>query len=149
MKMKTGLYWPLAALSLACMSAWAQERNDVEQLGAISVTASGFAQEVVSAPASITVIPREELEGKRFESLADALRLVPGVSVVGGDKGAISIRGMESEHVLVLIDGRRQDMRQITMKGGVSEALDMNWIPPLEAIERIEVVRGPMSTLYG
>ncbi|MBY6309541.1 TonB-dependent receptor domain-containing protein [Alcaligenes faecalis] len=149
MKMKTGLRWPLAALSLACMSAWAQERNEVEQLGAISVTASGFAQEVVSAPASITVIPREELEGKRFESLADALRQVPGVSVLGGDKGAISIRGMESEHVLVLIDGRRQDMRQITMKGGVSEALDMNWIPPLEAIERIEVVRGPMSTLYG
>lgn len=87
MKMKTGLRWPLAALSLACMSAWAQERNEVEQLGAISVTASGFAQEVVSAPASITVIPREELEGKRFESLADALRQVPGVSVWAVTRG--------------------------------------------------------------
>lgn len=127
----------------------ADNDTGVTALGAITVTASGFEQEVRDAPASITVIPREELEKKQFRSLADAVRHVEGVSIIGGDKGSISIRGMESGHVLILVDGRRQNTGQVSLKGGTSEALGMNWIPPVEAIERIEIVRGPMSTLYG
>ncbi|WP_432786888.1 Colicin I receptor [Oligella sp. MSHR50489EDL] len=122
----------------------------VVELGAITVsTASGFTQHLRDAPASITVLPKEELEKKQFSSLADAVRHVEGVSIVGGDKGSISIRGMESSHVLILIDGKRQNVGQISLKGGASEAMGMNWIPPVHAIDRIEVVRGPMSTLYG
>lgn len=113
------------------------------------VTAAGREQKLVDAPASITVITREELERKQFRSLADAVRNIEGVSIVGGDKGSISIRGMEPDQVLTLVDGRRQNTGQVTLKGGTSEALGMNWIPPVEAIERIEIVRGPMSTLYG
>ena len=119
------------------------------EVGSTVVTASGFSQDVRDAPASISVITREELENKQFRSLADAVRNVEGVSIIGGDKGEISIRGMESSHVLILIDGRRQNTSQVTLKGGTSEGLGMNWIPPVEAIDRIEVVRGPMSTLYG
>ena len=126
-----------------------EEEDEALALSATVITASGFAQEVRDAPASISVITREELENKQFRSLADALRHVEGVSIIGGDKGGISIRGMESNHVLILIDGRRQNTSQVTLKGGVSESLSMNWIPPVEAIDRIEVVRGPMSTLYG
>ncbi|MCQ9616572.1 TonB-dependent receptor [Paenalcaligenes niemegkensis] len=121
----------------------------VTTLGSVTVTASGFEQEMRDAPASITVISREELESRQFRSLADAVRHVEGVSIIGGDKGNISIRGMESSHVLILVDGRRQNTGQVSLKGGTAEALSMNWIPPVEAIERIEVVRGPMSTLYG
>ncbi|MBP3935602.1 MAG: TonB-dependent receptor plug domain-containing protein, partial [Pseudomonas sp.] len=119
------------------------------EVGSTVVTASGFSQDVRDAPASISVITREELENKQFRSLADAVRNVEGVSIIGGDQGEISIRGMESSHVLILIDGRRQNTSQVTLKGGTSEGLGMNWIPPVEAIDRIEVVRGPMSTLYG
>lgn len=123
--------------------------EDIRQMESVTVTASGYEQKVTDAPASVTVLTREQLEQKQFRSLADAVRHVEGVSVLGGDKGAISIRGMEAGHVLILIDGRRQNTSQITLKGGVSEGLSMNWIPPVEAIERIEIVRGPMSTLYG
>ncbi len=141
---------PLAAnLALAQNSEQSTARATDATLEAVTVTASGYEQDVKSAPASITVITREELEGKQFRSLTDALRNVPGVGVVGGDKGDISIRGMEASHVLILVDGRRQNTGGVTLKGGVSEGLSSNWIPPVEAIERIEVVRGPMSTLYG
>ncbi len=148
----------LISLGLPLTSAFANEEDEPTtpatqaapmELGSTVVTASGFSQDVRDAPASISVITREELENKQFRSLADAVRNVEGVSIIGGDKGEISIRGMESSHVLILIDGRRQNTSQVTLKGGTSEALGMNWIPPVEAIDRIEVVRGPMSTLYG
>ena len=139
------------ALPLAATLAHAQntESSSDVALGTVTVTASGYEQEVRTAPASITILTREELESKQFRSLSDALRNVPGVGVMGGDKGEISIRGMESSHVLIMVDGRRQNTGGVTLKGGVSEGLSNNWIPPIEAIERIEVVRGPMSTLYG
>lgn len=142
---------PLVGAVVGCYGMWPSlvSAQEVNKLGAITVTASGYEQDSVVAPATITVISREDLEHKRFSSLADAVRDVPGVSLVGGDKGEISIRGMESSQVLILVDGRRQSMRELALKGGVAEALGTNWIPPLDAIERIEVVRGPMSTLYG
>lgn len=139
------------ALPLSATLAHGQsdEKNAETMLKAVTVTASGYEQEVKTAPASITVLTREELESKQFRSLTDALRNVPGVGVMGGDKGDISIRGMESNHVLIMVDGRRQNTGGVTLKGGVAEGLSSNWTPPIEAIERIEVVRGPMSTLYG
>lgn len=139
------------ALPLATTLAFGQGTGKIAEttMEAVTVTASGYEQDVKSAPASITVLTREELESKQFRSLTDALRNVPGVGVMGGDKGEISIRGMESSHVLIMVDGRRQNTGGVTLKGGVSEGLSNNWIPPIEAIERIEVVRGPMSTLYG
>ena len=139
------------ALPLATTLAYGQGTEKIAEttMEAVTVTASGYEQDVKSAPASITILTREELESKQFRSLTDALRNVPGVGVMGGDKGDISIRGMESSHVLIMVDGRRQNTGGITLKGGVSEGLSNNWIPPIEAIERIEVVRGPMSTLYG
>lgn len=147
----------LVSLGLTFGTAQADEKEEPStvaasapmEIGSTVVTASGFSQDVRDAPASVSVITREELETKQFRSLADAVRNVEGVSIIGGDKGSISIRGMESSHVLILVDGRRQNTSQVTLKGGTSEALGMNWIPPVEAIDRIEVVRGPMSTLYG
>ena len=153
------LFTALLSLGLPLSSLHANEEDDTAatatsaaaplEVGSTVVTASGFSQDVRDAPASISVITREELENKQFRSLADAVRNVEGVSIIGGDKGEISIRGMESSHVLILIDGRRQNTSQVTLKGGTSEGLGMNWIPPVEAIDRIEIVRGPMSTLYG
>lgn len=125
---------------------------DATDLDAVVVTASGFEQMVREAPASISVITREELETRPVHSLADVLEDVEGVDVgVGVDKtGApqISLRGMPSEYTLVLIDGRRQNTSGNVAPNNFGNTAN-SFIPPMSAIERIEVIRGPMSTLYG
>jgi len=137
-----------AVASVACTTAVAQE---TPQLNDIVVTASGFEQQISSAPASISVISREELERGYYQNVTDALRDVPGVVVTGGGRGDngndISIRGMPSQYTLILVDGRPQNSRESRPNG--SAGFEQDWLPPLQAIERIEVVRGPMSTLYG
>ncbi len=126
--------------------------DDVTDLNEIVVTASGYEQKLVDAPASVTVVSREELQSTPFSSLADALRNIEGIDVGSGqDKNgniSITMRGLPSQYTLVLIDGRRQsDVGNIGPNNfGNSQFM---YMPPLEAIERIEVVRGPMSTLYG
>lgn len=125
------------------------QAEDVVEANEVIVSATGYEQEVKDAPASVTVITRQELENKAVNSLSDALRDVEGVAIVGGDTGTISIRGMESDKVLILVDGRRQNTIGSTQKGGIDQGQNNRWMPPIEAIERIEVIRGPMSTLYG
>jgi outer membrane receptor for ferrienterochelin and colicins len=106
---------------------------------------------VTTAPASISVLTREALENRAYTDLTDALRSVPGVTVTGGgagDKGTdISLRGMPAAYTLLLVDGKRVSSRESRPNG--SAGVETDWLPPLDAIERIEVVRGPMSTLYG
>src|SRR5690606_17981569 len=101
--------------------------------------------------ASISVIPREKLEQGTYRDLNDALRDIPGVIVTGNrdnnGRGDISLRGMGAAYTLILVDGKRTSTRETQTNG--STGTDQSWVPPLEAIERIEVVRGPMSSLYG
>lgn len=123
-----------------------------EPMDEIVVTASGFEQNLSQAPASITLIPRMELETQRVNSLAEALSTVPGVDIgdgVGKTGGReISVRGMPSDYTLVLVDGRRQNAAGNVTPNGFGDT-SSGFVPPVSAIERIEVVRGPMSTLYG
>ncbi|HEY4664856.1 MAG TPA: TonB-dependent receptor plug domain-containing protein, partial [Comamonas sp.] len=99
----------IALAAAACVSAIAQERT--QTMSEVVVSASGFEQELKQAPASISVVTREELEKKSFRDLAEALQNVEGIDVRGstGKTGGfnISMRGMPSEYTLVLIDGRR------------------------------------------
>ncbi|MFT4027271.1 MAG: TonB-dependent receptor [Novosphingobium sp.] len=115
----------------------------------IVVTASGYEQRISEAPASISILSQEDLANRPFTSLEDAVRNVEGISIVGGDPNTtdIVIRGMPGEYTLIMLDGRRQTTRE-TMNRGTG-GVQANLIPPLAAIERIEVVRGPMSSLYG
>lgn len=140
------------ALSIALPAAHAATPVAPTDLDAVVVTAAGFEQVVREAPASITVITREELETRPVHGLADALADIEGVDVgVGVDKtGApqVSLRGMPSEYTLVLIDGRRQNTSGNVAPNNFGNTAN-NFIPPMSAIERIEVIRGPMSTLYG
>ncbi|MBS7350345.1 MAG: TonB-dependent receptor [Comamonas sp.] len=136
------------AAAAACASVQAQEAT----LSEVVVSASGFEQELQAAPASISVVTREELESKNFRDLAEALQGVEGVDVLGGTGKTggldISIRGMPSEYTLILIDGRRQNVAGDVTPNGFGAALN-SFMPPVSAIERIEIIRGPMSTLYG
>ncbi|MFT3799685.1 MAG: TonB-dependent receptor [Burkholderiaceae bacterium] len=114
------------------------------------VSATGFEQDIRNAPASISVIKSEELENKQFSSLQDIAREVPGVAVIGsGRQSGISIRGMEKGYTLIMVDGMRVRSETGNPRELNNEDLDSNYIPPLSAIERIEVIRGPMSSLYG
>lgn len=120
-----------------------------QDLATIVVTASASAQDIKTAPASISVITANELEGKPYSNLIDAVRSVEGVSMVGDSTNNkdISIRGLPGDYTLILIDGKRQGTRE-TMNYG-NQGVQHHLIPPLNTIERIEIVRGPMSSLYG
>lgn len=130
---------PLAIMAVFSSGAYAQ----VSQLDNIVVTASGFEQSVEDAPGSISVVPRAELEKRAYKDVTDALKDVPGVVVTGGgSKSDISIRGMGSAYTLILVDGKRQNSRE-TRPNSDGPGIEQGWLPPLQAIERIEVVRGP------
>lgn len=112
------------------------------------VTASGFTQQLRNAPASVSVITSEQLQKKPVSDLVDAVKDVEGISITGGnEKPDISIRGLSGDYTLILVDGRRQSGRESRPNG--SGGFEAGFIPPVEAIERIEVIRGPMSSLYG
>ena len=140
----------LALAAAACVNAIAQEPSQI--MSEVVVSASGFEQELKQAPASISVVTREDLEKKNFRDLAEALQDVEGIDVRGatGKTGGfnISMRGMPSDYTLILVDGRRPNPAGETTPNGFGAALT-SLIPPISAIERIEVIRGPMSTLYG
>lgn len=132
---------------------FAQSTEPMEgELDEIVVTASGFEQEIKNAPASITILPAVQIQQKRTNSLAELLVDVEGVDVgdnVGKTGGLnISMRGMPSDYTLVLIDGRRQNTAGNITPNGFSET-STSFLPPVAAIERVEIIRGPMSTLYG
>ncbi len=109
------------------------------------VTATRSERPVRASLAATTVIDREEIERSQAQSVPDLLRKVPGVTLSNtggpGKNTTVFMRGSESDHVLVLIDGVKV--------GSVSNGLTAFQDLPVELIERIEVVRGPRSSLYG
>ncbi len=131
-------------VAAACNAAGASE----PVLGDTVVTATLSEHDTATAPASVTVITREELETRNATDLLDAVRGTPGITLsprqVGGRK-TIALRGLEGKHTLTLVDGRR-----IAPSDDVIGHSDYQygWMP-IAGIERIEIIRGPMSTLYG
>ncbi len=132
-----------------------EHKRDTEvsaTLGSVVVTAKGYAQDVKDAPASVTVIGNNEIAEKPFYDIGDALKNVEGVHVSkDGESGGenIAIRGMPAEYTLLMIDGQRVSRTSSFSRPNGSSSTSGSFIPPSAAIDRIEVVRGPMSTLYG
>ncbi|MEE9987243.1 TonB-dependent receptor plug domain-containing protein [Agrobacterium pusense] len=136
------------ALNIALPAFAQQVSENTTVLEQIVVTASGFEQNVKDAPASITVVTREDLEKGAYRDLTDALREVQGVSVTGiANEKDVFIRGLPGAYTLILVDGKRQSTRDARTNG--NSGFEQSFVPPVSAIERIEVVRGPMSSLYG
>lgn len=140
-----------ASLAFPAITASAQvadAQNEVNAMQTIVVTASASETEVRDAPASVTIITAEDIKKIPAADLNDLLQRAPGLSVGTTPDGGTSIqmRGMPQGYSLLLVDGRRV--------GSSSDTFDrysrneVNWIPP-ESIERIEIIRGPMSSLYG
>ena len=122
--------------------------KDVD-LGESVVSATGYEQLLKDAPASISVIPKEELQNRPIRDLGDALQEVPGIATSISKTGSSSImmRGLGSSYTLILIDGKRQNVA----KGFGGNGFDptSGFMPPISMIERIEVIRGPASVIYG
>lgn len=145
----------LAPLALALSAtlapvAAAHDRDEPTDLSTVTVrSAAGFEQAIADAPASISVVTREELEKKSYTDITDAVRNIPGLYVTGGGiMQDISVRGMTSAYTLFLVDGRPVSAGRSVNTNGADGGKQIG-LPPLAMIERIEVVRGPMSSLYG
>jgi vitamin B12 transporter len=111
----------------------------------VVITAGRKAQVLKDTLAPVTVITRADIQRWQANDVADVLRRVPSLSIVNqggaGQLTTLNIRGTNSNHVLVLVDGVKI--------GSATSGLTAFEFLPLEQIERIEVLRGPRSSLYG
>ncbi len=125
------------------------EASAVELQPITVVSAAGYEQNIADAPASISVVTREELEKQSYTDIVDAVKNIPGVYVTGGGNSQdVSIRGMSDAYTLFLVDGRPISAGRSVNTNG-SDGGKQIGLPPLSMVERIEVIRGPMSSLYG
>ncbi|MFA5530058.1 MAG: TonB-dependent vitamin B12 receptor [Thiohalomonadaceae bacterium] len=131
----------LLAAALLCAASAAR----AETASPIIVTASRVAETADETLAPVTVITREDIERSQAQTLADLVRATPGVSVdVNGGRGKLTnlkLRGTSSDHTLVLVDG-------IKVGSATNGQVALQDIPAAQ-IDRIEIVRGPRSSLYG
>jgi vitamin B12 transporter len=133
-------FWPLcAALPAICLG------SDTEPLGEVIVTATRTATPAAHLAVPVTVISRDELEHSAPLDAADALAGHAGVEVARtggpGQPASLFIRGTNSNHSVVLVDGVRIN------PGTLGGAALQNILP--DSIERIEIVRGARSALWG
>ena len=132
-------------LGLQAPAARAQQDGNAFQLDPLIVTATRSAERLSRTTRSVTVISTEDMAAQGVQTVADALRSVPGLDVLRtGSLGAttsIFTRGSESDHTAVLVDGVKVNV----LLDGKFDMADLS----VDNIERIEVVRGPASTLYG
>jgi vitamin B12 transporter len=120
-------------------------QEEAAQSEPIVVSATRFDIPLDQSPASVSVITSQDLEQKQIERVSDALREVPGLNVVQtgtpGQLTSVFMRGLPSADMQVLLDG-------IPINQGLAGQFDFANLTT-DNIDRIEVVRGPQSTIYG
>jgi vitamin B12 transporter len=121
-----------------------QSPTDTVELNPVVVTATRVPMPVDAVASAVTVVTGRELELRGIRTVAEALRNVPGAAVVEtgsfGGQTALFLRGGESDYVKVLVDGVPQNQ-----PGGAFDFADLT----IDNVDRIEIVRGPASVLYG
>jgi vitamin B12 transporter len=135
-------------LTVSCSTQFAvvvaAQQPDTITLPPVVVTATRIPTTVSALSSAVTVISGESLRARGIATVADALRLTPGAAVIAtgsfGGQTSVFLRGGESDYVKVLIDGVPQNQ-----PGGFYDFANLG----TEDVERIEIVRGPVSVLYG
>jgi iron complex outermembrane receptor protein/outer membrane receptor for ferrienterochelin and colicins len=144
---RTALAISLALASLPA-AVFAEETTPANE-DQMVVTATGFAQERREAPATISVVGEKELNTRSNQNVTEALREMPGVLVGNGNgslaTGDVQMRGMDSTYTSYMVNGIKQGTRE-SRPYGHHIGTEAAFLPPLAAIERIEVIRGPMSS---
>jgi len=142
---KPGLLIVVASIGAAPLMA--AQPTSAQEMDDLVVTATRLATPRGELASSVSVITAADIQRRQFRSVSQALRSVPGLHVVqtggAGQQTSVFMRGANSNHTLVLIDGV-----EATDPSSPAGAVDFSnlW---LDNIERIEIVRGPQSTLYG
>lgn len=139
-----------AVLSGSTSVVWAAQQAKAEEPAQeIVITANRLKNQKVDTPADVTVITSQQISDRGYRTVTDALEDVPGARVLDASgpayERAITLNG--DERVVVMVDGRRVNNSMGPTEGKFT--LDANTLPPMSMIERIEVVKGGASTLYG
>lgn len=131
--------------TLLALPGAALAQDEAVELAPVSVTATGYETLIEDTPASVTVIDRDEIRNRPGVGVGDLLRGEAGLATaVDGSVGQDPIiRGLKRDQVLVLVDGVRVNAMQPPARGSLASYVNM------DLIERIEIVRGPSSVLYG
>ncbi len=137
----------LCAASLSTPGAYAQDNPSSEPIETIVVQATRLDQQLFQVGSSIDVITAADLEQGGYQFVTDALAAVAGVTVnqngAYGGSAAVRIRGASTEQTLVLVDG--VVVNDSSSPGG---GFDFSRLDPRN-VERIEILKGPQSTLWG
>ena len=133
---------------LASMQAMAQDSNSVKRLDEVVVTATKFARKASETGKVITVIDRTVIERSLGKDLSQILTEQAGLVVNGatsnpGKDKSIFLRGAKNDYTVILVNGI-----PVTDPSGIGGAFDLRMFP-LEQIERVEILKGAQSTLYG
>jgi outer membrane receptor for ferrienterochelin and colicins len=129
-------------MALACISSFALSSEVIEtDTIKVSTTSLGQEQSIDDVHSSIEVIDEKFIQNTSARSLPQVLNQAIGLEVKdAGSTSSVSMRGFNSSHTLILVDGLR-----VSGKYGSSDLASIS----LDNVERIEIVRGPMSALYG
>jgi outer membrane receptor for ferrienterochelin and colicins len=147
--MEEGMVWKAWIAAVGVVAAlgggpvWAAQEEAPQRLDEVVVSATGTAKTILDAPGAVEVITARDIQDLNALTVAEALEAAVGL-VVSRESGRVqvpSIRGARSKHTLVLLDGRR-------LAFGFNDMVDLRQIPTV-MVERIEIVRGPASALYG
>lgn len=141
---KKSTYFTVMALLMTMPAIQAQAGTEEFALPEVVVTATKTEMKVKDVPSAVQVITKEDIEARGARTLKDILRFATGVNITRAPnttREAVSIRGFDSQFSMILIDGKR-------IASEIDQSYELDRIS-MENIDRIEIVRGPVSSLYG
>ena len=147
--MKSALKISICAAIFINLPLFANEDKVLPEVKVVSAT--GFEQNIKDAPATLSIITKEALEKKNHKDIESMTKDIPslfGTSPAAANRRGISIRGFSPRFTKILVNGMPVPGDN-AYKGLRSVGGSYSFIPPASAISRIEVIRGPMSSLYG